>query len=160
PAMAAYGDMSGDISNVLSQLSLGKRATKGTSAGKLLSSMRGAGAAARESKGGAMADHAPYAPTLPYQVAGAIFNPAMPRGIVARGTAAAHTLTSGGLAALLHPATLAATLPLLAGASPRVLGNLNYALGAANRGARAAGATQKNLGLLGEILRMAGEHQD
>jgi hypothetical protein len=153
--MENYGGASDAIKNGVTQLGLGRRATTGTAAGKLMSAMRDTGSATQITKGDALADVARHAPTLPYQIAGASMNPVLPRGIVARGGALLHGLEGAGagaaLAHFLHPGTL---LPLLA-SSPRVIGNARYALGAATRGARKAGLTQKNLGLAADAARMS-----
>jgi hypothetical protein len=153
--MSEYGGASDGIRNAITQLGLGKRATRGTAAGKLMSAMRDTGSATQITKGDALADVARHAPTLPYQIAGASMNPVLPRGIVARGGALLHGLEGAGagaaLAHFLHPGTL---LPLLA-SSPRVIGNARYALGAATRGTRNIGATQKNLGLAADAARLS-----
>lgn len=154
--MDEYGDASKAITNAVSQLGLGRRATRGSAAGKLMSAMRDTGSATQITKGDALADVARHAPTLPYQIAGASMSPVLPRGIVARGGALLHGLegagTAGLLAHFLHPATI---IPALM-SSPRVVGNARYGIGAATRGARAVGATQQNIGRATEAARVAG----
>lgn len=158
--MAEYGGASDAINNAVKSLSLGKRATSGTAAGKLMSAMRDTGAATQITKGEALADVARHAPELPYMIAGATMNPVLPRGIVARGGALLHGVGGAGasaaLAHFLSPGTLG---PLLA-SSPRLIGNARYGVGAATRGARAAGLTQKNLGLAAELARLSSIYDD
>jgi hypothetical protein len=154
--MDEYGGASQAINNAVSQLGLGRRATRGSAAGKLMSALRDTGAATQVTKGDALADVARHAPTLPYQIAGASMNPVLPRGIVARGGALLHGLEgigiAGLLAHLLNPGILIPTLM----SSPRLVGNARYGVGAATRGARAVGATQENIGKAVEAARIRG----
>jgi hypothetical protein len=155
PAMERYAEATRDINEITKSLGAGERATRFSTAGKLLSAMRSDASVVRGARGDALADVARHQPTLPYMLAGATMNPAMPRGLLARGMAAyeaAHAAGGGaGIAKLL------AAIPALVAASPRVNGVVRYGLGSATRGARAAGLTQRGAGEVLELMRMGAE---
>lgn len=156
-AMGHFSGASEDISNMVKSLSLGESASRFTTGGKLMSAMGSGGSVARGARAQSLAQVAAHQPLLPYALAGAAMHPPLPRGIVARGSAimrGAGGAGVGGVAALVNPGFLAA----LAAASPRVVGNARYAVGATVRGARRAGATQKNLGILSDAARIDGEN--
>lgn len=157
-AMDRYQGASRNINEVVRSLGANEGATRFSTAGKLLSSLRSDASVARGARGEALADVARHAPTLPFQVAGATMNPVLPRGIVARGGALLHAGAVGGAAAFLPQ--LLATMPLLAAASPRAVGNARYAAGAATRGARSVGVTHNNIGKAVEALRLLSQKND
>lgn len=157
--MVDYNNQRKDINEAVKSLSLGERAGRSTAAGKLISALR-----TEDSRGifgaraGSLEAVSRFQPDLRYGLAGAAFNPMMPRGIIARLFAAENLPemlpklaepAAGAAAALALPGALkgAAALGL---AIPRLQGNLRYGIGAAQRLVRKVGATQKNLGLLSQ----------
>jgi hypothetical protein len=125
--MQDYSTASDQISNIQRELSLGSKGNPGTALRKLQSVMRNnanTSWGARADMAGKLSDAG--APTLLPQLAGQSMNAVLPRGLA--------RVVDGGLAgagAMLHPGALAA-LPL---ASPRLVGEAAYGLGAVNRGA-------------------------
>jgi hypothetical protein len=160
-AMERYASASEDMTNAIKSLGLGERSTRFSTGGKLLSAMRADASVARGAREADLARLAQHEPTLPYQIAGATMNPRMPRGLVGRGKAAMELGLVGGAAgtAAFLPHLLTAAPALLA-ASPRFVGRTAHALGTAQRGARAVGATQRNIGLAADLARMAAEEDD
>ena len=158
-AMDRYKTGSRDLNEIVKSLGAGDRATRFSTAGKLLSALRSDASVARGARADALADVARHAPTLPYQIAGATMNPVLPRGIVGRGKLAFDAALAGGVAGGAAAGFLphvAAALPGILMSSPRLVGNVRYGIGAANRGARAVGATQANIGRAAEAARIEG----
>ncbi len=155
--MSGYSKASDELDNIQRELSLGPKGNPNTALRKLQSVMR-------DNVNTSWGDRTKYAstlaangaPNLMPSLAGQALSTFIPRGLAKYGDLAA--LTAGGFANL--PAT-AAALPF---ASPRLMGEAAYGLGAANRGisnigaktigALAPGATAPNLGAtsLGVLL--------
>lgn len=183
--MAQFADPTNALNQAVSELSMGARAKRGTAVNALLSALRPAdgGGGLFASRAQALNELSKYDPTLPYQIAGALMNPKIARGLWGRGMAidsvleainkglglgegAAGAAIGSGIGALaagklgaILTAVPGAGLTLL-GSSPRANAIVRYGLGASVRGARKLGLTQKNIGLLGESARLAGQAGD
>jgi hypothetical protein len=156
-----------ELHEIRSTLSLGEKKSVDQALAKLQSTLRNDVASRFGFRKKALLDElAKYEPTLPYELAGQSASAVLPRGLakfagtINAGThaavGAAHGGVMGGLGAMLTPAAL---IPL-ALSSPRLVNEARYGVGAATRGARKAGLTQKNAGISIEALRMLGQNRN
>lgn len=183
--MSQFADPTNALNQAVSELSLGARAKRGTAVNALLSALRpdDGGGGLFASRAQSLNELSKYDPTLPYQIAGALMNPKIARGLWGRGVAidsvlealnkglglgegAAGAAVGSGVGALAA-GKLGAILTAIPGAgvallgsSPRANALTRYGIGASVRGARKLGLTQKNIGLLGESARLAGQAGD
>jgi hypothetical protein len=146
-----------NLQNLKSEFGLkGSNVNVGSVLTKLGQSMRNDVSSRFGAKGKLLEQLAAKDPTIPAAAAGAEMSSWAPRGLAkgAEGIVALNVLAHGG-AAFLNPGYLAATLASI----PRFQGEARNLVGRSIQGARAGGATQKNLGLLADVLRMNGQDE-
>lgn len=127
--MNRYSAMKDQTAEIRAALGNSNRSSADTVIGKLLSTMRNDVSSRYGARADALQQVAQHAPNLPYALAGQTANAVLPRGIVARGLAAAKM--DHGIGSLAN----VATIPF---SSPRVVGAGNYAAGVAGRYAPSA----------------------
>jgi hypothetical protein len=148
-----------NLNDLRQELSLKPNASKGTILRKLQSGMREDVNSGFKARGQMLDQLAKKDPTLPAALAGQDFSSPYPRGLsklssISEGMLAGTIGITHGIGALLHAAPV--LIPLALASSPRIQGEARSALGLLTRGARAVGATQKNIGRAGEAARVAG----